>query len=441
MVSQFTEEASNERDRRYASVNKVMKNVKYARAQELVFDALFLNFWKNKKDPKVLEIGAGSGYVTNNLLNVFPEIKVWYATDPSEGRLRAIKKDMSVFRRLLDRRIKLVTGDARKILDEFSSPSKKVDVALSHAAFHHMVEISENKKLNRKASHNYQQSVIRGMANCLKPGGKLLIADVPASFSHFKGKVYFDTYHEDYLKRISDRLESGFTSRMLRYNRIYNIILESLSKGSPALSNLSKYFPSELKKILSNIPPGLISPNMPFSEVLAKLDTISEDYSVQLIEVINRSLGPFKYDASVGSITLDEKRFKGLIKSKKVAEYPYDERSFFDDIVSRYSITPHIVRFADPTEMYRWLRNAGLSHVFVGILPTPWNFSRDYKDMIHFVRNTFGIATKEDVKNGLQTEYLSDNELYNVIKEYLGFTSQGNMRWELMYAYGEKPEK
>jgi len=153
---------------------EIMKEMPDAREEEL---QLCLKHLKPRKDENIVETGAGGGFFTDSIAKaILPGILV--ATDPSNEQLEGIPK--------LENIQILPSGADTLPVGHQTLPTNYFDAIWSGGSFHHV----PNKT-----------SAFKNYFNLLKPGGRLVIADVYAGSKlaqHFDLEVakYCVTGHE-----------------------------------------------------------------------------------------------------------------------------------------------------------------------------------------------------------------------------------------------------
>jgi hypothetical protein len=304
-------------------------------------------------------------------------------------------------------------------------------LVFSHAALHHMF----GPKTDEGGRKKYQEKMVKSWAKLVAPNGKLLIVDVPAGYHKFMGTMNFDPFSEKYLERIHEVFPTAVTTRLIKERRG---ILE---------------YAQDLKKVLKDfrakhaVLRGRYRANWPLDKILDTVKSWDENLYEELVDEVNEAMKPMKVDKETNTLPIHENMFKKLIGEKK----PHLPRDFFDNVVANHSLTPHDARFVRPEELYEWLTEAGLKNVFVGVLPTPWVF-KNRREMVKFFRRIFGLASPDDYIGGrvdLNT-VLTDKDIREAIKIFLGKppkrkdisrTAGVVVNWQLMYAYGKKPEQ
>lgn len=443
-----------ERAKRYAEAMTEFPN---ARNFEVIYDMLFLNFWKlltkENKEPKFLEIGSGTSYVTYKILRTFPEIKLYYACDPNSRMIKYAEQTLKEHLEKIYTKINVEFKEdpTENILDEFKG---RVDVALTHASLHHIIKTKGNK-IKNWATKKRQKKTVVGMAKCLRPGGKLLVVDVPFEYG-FKGKVYFEEYNANFLSRVHKKNPSYITYKAHQYIDRIRGTLDYIANVTDKLPPIPERRRREMQindvydffddlraeKELFIKPPETVSEAIRLIKEKKLKKKKEKELIKKLLAIFNR-ISLLEVDPKNNSFILTEKAMDELVLRGKLAAKPKNQREFFEDIVAKHSITPHIARFVHPDELYSWLKKAKLDKIFVGVVSTPWSF-KNIPNSISFVRKTFGLAEKKDCGPPLNIEenrVIDDAKLYKAIDNYLGYSKRSNIRWWLMYGYGEKPKK
>jgi malonyl-CoA O-methyltransferase len=143
----------------------------YAKVQKKMANQLMGSIPKSDEAIEILEIGCGSGYLTQLLCNAFPNARLT-AVDLSPGMIEVAKK------RVFEERITFLCGDIEEM-----KISRNFDIIISNATFQWL---------------NHPQKVIEKLYKLLKKEGIL-------SFSTF-GKQTFQELHASY-KIAKERLQ------------------------------------------------------------------------------------------------------------------------------------------------------------------------------------------------------------------------------------------
>ena len=142
---------------------------------------------------RVLDLGAGTGILTEQVLRRFPEASA-LAVDGSAAMLEQASKRLTPYK---DR----VTLDCRSFESLDSSLDGRYDLIVSSFALHHM-------------DHQAMRELLRRLHSVLEPGGQLVVADYVLTASPRLQGWYEETWVEH---RLNQSPASGKTkSQMMR---------------------------------------------------------------------------------------------------------------------------------------------------------------------------------------------------------------------------------
>ena len=123
----------------------------------------FLPF-PNDMEVQVLELGAGTGYLTQRLLALYPRARV-VAIDGAESMVELATCRLGA----LNERVSFRIGDFREI-DRLVEPDLRFDAVVSSYALHHLDSVEKTR-------------VVAHAAACLGPGGWFINSDLIESTS------------------------------------------------------------------------------------------------------------------------------------------------------------------------------------------------------------------------------------------------------------------
>lgn len=341
----------------------------------------------------VLDLGSGTGYLA----------------DFFEGNARyVLRVDRSLEMLQASGNPNIKVGDmskASQVVGDF-----KADLITSLAAFHHnhipdtpssqriLIDPetrhwTQERHLNGPACQQLQYDAIRDWCQLLKPGGRIILIDVPGypdlAWNPFYSKhkpqaIDSRGYHEAFLQQIADWVLHIDATTLARFFRT----------GSwQSFWRMDEHM-KELQQVLSS---------------------------------------PLTMKALIGTYRLPQ----DILKCQG-AMVPAD---FFDDILDCYGTDRHFAYFPRESSIREAFTTAGMASVRTGTFPTPWLF-KDEREAAWFVHELFGLGRAWELAT-IPTNEL--DQLIQWLEKYLGFYKDGYGRtllyWQLGYFVAQKPSK
>lgn len=200
--------------------NQVLKNIpKYPEMLTVLINAIP----DNKENPKVLDLGCGTGNITQKLLTRFPQAEVT-CLDLSENMIKIAKNKLSQYKS-----IKYIIGDFTE-----TEITEKYDAIISSLALHHIPNDKE------------KQEMYKAIYEALNENGVFYNADVILGNS---------TYNEELNNKIAqeDMINNGVTLEEIQEHKgkreandipttIYNHIKMLENIGFQEIDIIWKYY-------------------------------------------------------------------------------------------------------------------------------------------------------------------------------------------------------
>lgn len=339
---------------------------------------------------KVVDLGSGSGYLADFFEGIAREV---VRVDKSVDQLRAGGHE------------NVIVSDMCNVVRTVGR--EQADLLTCLASFHHVhvPEIPNSEQvlagtarpwtperhLDVAGSEALHASALREWCEVLKPGGWLILMDVPgypdpAWEPFWPTRQPYDlntrAYHDHILRRLADWPITIDLDVLARFMGQAN--LGTFWEHDPHLAHLRQVVDREW--------------------TLADLVR-----SYGLSPQIHKSSGPM---------------------------VPAD---FFDDIVDVYGSQRHFGYFPRETSVAQVFAQAGMEHIFAATLPTPWVFP-DKQTAAWFVHELFGLGLAWDRAAIPERELRS---LLKAMERYLGFYEDAYgrtmMYWQLGYFVARKP--
>ncbi|GHO97471.1 hypothetical protein KSF_075190 [Reticulibacter mediterranei] len=280
----------------------------------------------------------------------------------------------------------LIYADIREV-SNILPDTLQVDAVTCLAALHHIYRLGKDK-INVSLSDKVQSESLMRWTRLLAPGGKLVLVDVGVPDLQTIGKQNYSLAQS--LKYYYEQKQAFFQQK---HFSIHTHLFDAINEDVPGYR-----VKRVIQQLLSTCQDGVVS--------LASL--------IKQQNLIYRVL-PEKM------LTVD----------------------FFDEVVANFSIDGHISHFPRESTIQAVLEKSGLENILITCLPTPWVFDTE-AEAVWFVRELFGLGEEAVLDPDDLLKRPDFEKIKAYIHQFLGMvTEEGKtyVNWQLLFAYGEKPDK